>query len=162
MDEFASRQYPVQEQMRFQRRMWAAERVGWAALTAIALLALNGLFGTGWLSKANVEGKDLSIGYERFQRVAKLTEFSFRFAAGEGERSLHLSTAFQKNYEIVSIQPQPTRSQAGNDGLTFTFATSLAGGTVSLWAHPRSYGISEIEARSGNAPPLPFSVMVYP
>jgi len=162
MDEFASRQYPVQEHMHFQRRMWLVERVGWAALTAIALLALTGLFGTGWLSKATADGKDLSIRYERFQRATKLAEFSFRFAAGEGERSLHLNTAFQQNYEIASIQPQPSRSQAGEDGLTLTFATSPAGGMVSLWAHPRSYGISEIEARSGSAPPLAFSIIVYP
>ena len=52
MDEFASRLYPVREDMRFQRRSWMVERAGWLVLTAIALAALTGVFGNGPLSTA--------------------------------------------------------------------------------------------------------------
>jgi hypothetical protein len=162
MDEFASRTYPVKEHMRFQRRMWIVERVGWGVLAGVAALALTGLFGVGWLSKANATGGGLTVQYERFQRATKVAEFTFRFDAGDGERRLVLDRTFQANYEISSIQPEPLRSEAGLDGMTFTFATGASGGTVSLWAHPRSYGISRIEARSGDAAPAAFSVMVYP
>jgi hypothetical protein len=51
MDEFASRRYPVQEHMRFQHRTWLIERIGWFVLAFIVLLALLGLFGSGFLSK---------------------------------------------------------------------------------------------------------------
>jgi hypothetical protein len=36
-DEFANRRVPRREDMRFQRRSWIAERVGWAVLIVLAL-----------------------------------------------------------------------------------------------------------------------------
>lgn len=162
MEEFASRQYPVQEHMRFQRRMWVAERIGWAVFVGLALLALTGLFGSGFLSKGRVAGSGLSVEYERFERATRLSEFAFHFHPGEGERTLHLNRVFQKNFEITRVQPKPVRSQAGSDGFSLTFAVPASGGTVMLWAHARRYGISHIEARAGDAAPLAFSIMVYP
>ena len=44
MDEFASRHYPVQENMRFQKRSWIVERLGWLVLLAIAVVGLSGVF----------------------------------------------------------------------------------------------------------------------
>lgn len=162
MDEFASRQYPVKEHMRFQRRMWVVERICWGVLAAIALLGLTGLFGTGWLSRGKAAGDDLSIEYERFERSTRLSGFAFHFPPGANERTLHLNRVFQKNYEISRIQPEPKSSQAGPDGFSLTFALPPEGGTVMLWAHARGYGVSRIEARADNGPPLPFSIMVYP
>ena len=69
MDEFASRQYPVQEDMAFQRRMWIVQRIGWALLGVISLAALCGLFGNGVLSKRTATGAEMSIEYERFERA---------------------------------------------------------------------------------------------
>lgn len=161
MDEFTSRSYPFQEHMRFQRRSWMVERIGWLALTAISLTALTGLFGTGVLSARTLSAGPLTVSYERFQRVTKLAQFDFRFADG-GERRLHLNAAFRDGYEIVSIQPQPVRAEAGGDGMTMTFAVPATGGSVKLWAHPRRSGLSRLQVRTGDETPLAFSVFVYP
>lgn len=162
MNEFASREYPVKEHMRFQRRMWVVERVGWTVLVLIAALGLAGLFGSGFLSRGKVEGNGLSVTYERFERATRLSEFSFRFGPGQGERTLYLNSAFQKSYEITRIQPEPVRSEADGDGLSLTFAIPSSGGTVILRAHAHSYGISRLETRADDASPLTFSVMIYP
>lgn len=162
MDEFASRHYPVQEHMRFQRRMWAVERVGWSLLAAVALLGLTGLFGNGWLSQGSIAGTGLSVEYERFERATRLSAFAFHFPPGEGERRLHLNRAFQQNFEISRIQPEPVRGQAEGDGFSLTFPMPTGGGTVMLWAHARGYGITRIAARAGETPPLTFSIMIYP
>jgi len=162
MDEFASRHYPVKEHMRFQRRMWVVERVGWGVLGLIAVLGLTGLFGSGWLSRGTAAGNGLSIEYERFERATRLSAFAFHFAPGATERTLHLNRGFQKNYQISRIEPEPTRSQAEPDGFSLTFALPPEGGSVVLWAHARGYGIQRITARSDRAPPLSFSTMIYP
>ena len=52
MDEAVSRKYPVREDMRFQRRSWALERVGWAVLALIAIAGLTGALGNGPASRA--------------------------------------------------------------------------------------------------------------
>lgn len=54
MDERDSLHYPVREHMRFQRRFWVVERIGWMVLAAIPLLALTGVFADGALSTRSV------------------------------------------------------------------------------------------------------------
>lgn len=162
MDEFASRRYPIHEHMRFQRRAWLVERIGWGLLTALALAGLAGLFGTGWLSKNTLNGGALSVEYERFERRTRIAAWHFHFPPGESERSLHLNRTFQKNFEVTGVQPQALRSEADGNGLRMTFAVPASGGTVTMWLHPRDYGIFNIEARAGDGAPLSFSVLVYP
>jgi hypothetical protein len=148
--------------MRFQRRTWLIERIGWLVLALIVLLALLGLFGSGFLSKRSVEAGTLTIQYERFQRATRLVQFTFHFAPSpNSERRLQLNAAFQRNYEIGSIQPPPARSSA--DGLNLTFAAPPGNpADVVIWAHPRAYGTTRFEIRVDDEPPLTFSAFVYP
>jgi hypothetical protein len=148
--------------MRFQRRTWLIERIGWLVLALIVLLALLGLFGSGFLSKRSVGAGALTIHYERFQRATRLVQFTFHFAPSpRSERRLRLNAAFQKTYEVSSIQPPPARSNA--DGVNLTFAVPVGGpADVVIWAHPRAYGTTQIEIRADDEPPLTFSAFVYP
>ena len=164
MDEFASRQSPVREDMRFQRRSWIVERAGWAVLVLLALIGLSGAFGIGPLSWQTASGGSLSVEYERFQRITRLARFTLQVGAqSEPELRLHLNNALQQHFEISKIQPEPTRTAAGPDGMDLFFAT---GGTnaarIVIWAHSRRYGVSDITARVGSEAPVSFWVFVYP
>ncbi len=164
MDEFASRQTPVRENMRFQRRAWIVERIGWAVLVLIALIGLSGAFGIGPLSWWTASGGSLSVEYERFQRYTRLARFTFDVHAQNAlELPLNLNAAFQQDFEISSIQPQPARTAAGPDGIHLLFATAgTSTARIVIWAHSRRYGVSRIAARAGDEPPINFWVLVYP
>lgn len=164
MDEFASRQYPVQEHMTFQRCAWIVQRAGWLVLAAISLTALLGLFGGGILSKRTVTAGAATVEYERFQRLTRLASFNIRLApAQSAERRLHLNRAFQENYEITSIQPRPSRSATDTDGLDLAFAVRPSSASqVVIWARPRSYGSIGVGARVDDEPPMTLRIFVYP
>ena len=164
MDEFASRHYPVQENMRFQKRSWIVERLGWLVLLAIAVVGLSGVFGNGPASWAHVSGRTLAVSYERFQRATRTSSFVFDLGpGGSGERKLHLSAPFQRDFEFTSVQPRPLRSQAGDDGIDLTFAAQPgASGRVMIWAHARSYGLSSITASVDGGPSTAFWIFAYP
>ena len=163
MDEFASRQYPIRENMAFQRRTWIIQRAGWLALAAIAIAALLGLFGGGVLSKRVATGPGMSIAYERFERYSRVASFVIRFTDGQRtERRLHLNNAFQHGFEIASIQPAPTRSETSADGLVLTFAGASTPGQVVIWANPHVYGGVELSARADDNPPLNLRIFIYP
>src|SRR5262245_27034078 len=96
MDEFASRQYPVQEDMAFQRRMWIVQRIGWALLGIISLAALCGPFGYGILSKRTATGAEMSIEYERFERATRRASFVFRLAPAPTPSDICTSTGLSR------------------------------------------------------------------
>jgi hypothetical protein len=164
MDEFASRQFPIREDMRFQRRSWIVERIGWSAFVLLALIGLSGLFGTGPLSWQKASGGSLSIEYERFQRATRLARYTYEVKPQtEPELRLHLNGAFQRNFEISKIQPEPVRTAAGPDRMDLVFPASGGDSArVVIWAHPRHYGTSDIAAQIGSEAPVSFWVFVYP
>jgi hypothetical protein len=164
MDEFASRGYPVNEDMGFQRRSWTVERAGWIVLAVIAIAGLAGLFGNGPASWRTARLGELTVSYEQFQRATRASAFVFTARAGaDGELKLHLGAPFQRNFEFVSIQPQPVRSRTAPDGLTLTFSAEAgAPARVVIWARSRHYGLNTIAAALDGAAPAPIWVMVYP
>ncbi len=164
MDEFASRQFPIREDMAYQRRFWTVERAGWSVLVLLALIGLSGLLGTGPLSWAKASRGSLSVEYERFQRATRVAPYTFEVKPQTGpELRLHLSGAFQRNFEISKIQPEAARTAVGPDGMDLFFP---AGGgdaaRIVMWAHSRRYGTSDIAAQIGSEAPVKFWVFVYP
>ena len=44
-DELSDRDYPIQEDMGFQEKLWKLERAGWVALSLVVAITLLGVFG---------------------------------------------------------------------------------------------------------------------
>lgn len=164
MDEFVSRHYPVQEDMRFQRRSWAVERGGWIVLAVIALAGLTGVFGTGPLSWQHVSAGPLSVHYDRFQRRTRLAPFRFDITHSPGaEVTVKLDGGFARDFDVSSVEPQPVRSAAGPDGLTLTFAAqSGKASSIVIWAHSHHYGLTTITAAVDGGTRASFWIFVYP
>src|SRR4051794_5531463 len=74
----APRPIEVDEDMAWQRRTWAIQRIGWFAMVILVLTALTGVFGYGALSwqQASDPAGPVRIEYERFQRQG--SEFTLR------------------------------------------------------------------------------------
>jgi hypothetical protein len=166
MHERDSRNFPIRENMRFQRATWIVERLGWACIAMIPVLGLSGIFANGILSHQRLQppGHPLSVEYERFQRVTALTKFTARLTDPDGEEAhLRLSNAFQENYEIDSIQPRPSRSTGSPGDLDLFFERPESGEVeIVIWARPREFGLFDLTAASDRGEPLKFSVIVYP
>jgi hypothetical protein len=164
MRERDKRNYPISENMRLQDAFWAWERATWTVLVIILLIALTGLFAHGPLSKRTVTDGPLSLTYERFQRVTALAQFSARISVSHGDEArLTLSPAFAENFQVADIEPRPLRSSAGPDGLELVFQAPAAGElSVTIWAHPRSFGHFDLTAAASPEGRVAFSILVYP
>ena len=164
MDDNYSRNFPIREDMRFQRATWTAQRLGWALIAMVPVLGLSGVFANGILSDRTLEAPQLQLAYERFQRVTVLTRMVARLDQTSGDEAhLRLSRSFQENYEIDSIVPRPSQSTASPEWLDLTFERPETGGiTVVIWARPQSFGLFELTAGAARNRPAAFSVLVYP
>lgn len=165
MQERDSRVQPIQEDMAFQRRSWAVERVAWVVLGLLVCAALFGTFAQGPLSNRTIAATDQSVTlrYERFQRNTRATSFHISLAAGGPQTTLRLSPSFQDTYEVTGMQPAPEHSSAGPDGLDLTFAAPHGGGVaVLMWAHPHAAGFKSFAVSADGKSPIDFSVLIYP
>jgi hypothetical protein len=164
MREQDSRSYPVREDMRLQNVFWATERVVWALLGAIVLLALSGIFAHGPLGERTVGDGALSLSYERFQRHTALSRLTVRMAApNPGEASLRFGPSLLDNFQIADIEPRPLRSSAGTGGLELVFLPPATGDlAIVIWAYPRSFGVFDLTAAADPQSRVAFSILVYP
>lgn len=162
MSELQSRHYPIQEDMKFQRRSWTIERLGWIALGLFLLIALAGFLGDGRTSERTVGKPPFTVQYDRFQRLTKEARYIVQIdGGGAGERQLLFDPGFQRDYEIASIEPRPARSSAGPDGLDLRFDAPAGGLKVVIWTHPRRFGTANVTLRSGGDSVSLWS-LVYP
>jgi hypothetical protein len=109
----------IGEDAAFQRRMWRAERIGWAVVALILLAALTGVFSGGLLGRATASGAGgLSVDYDRFARYGAPTTILVRLdrEAG-GEARLRLSRSLLEAFAIERVRPRPEAEGSVADGL---------------------------------------------
>ena len=165
MEENTSREPPVPEDLRFQHRVWAAERIGWAVLLIVVIAALLGGFSSGLLSNASVATPDraLEVDYERFARKTARSHFTIQVRRSAQETRLQLSPDFIAFYDIEVLYPQPLRSTAGASGLDLLFASTAAGDlAVHLAARARRFGVASIAVSVDGLGSVEFRQVVYP
>jgi hypothetical protein len=165
MREQDERPYPVKEDMRVQRSLWAAERTAWALWALLIVATLAGFASKGPASEASVTAPNaLTVDYERFQRLTRLARFTLRVPdASAGEVTLRLDPQFVQRYEIEAIQPHPASARGGDKAFELAFAPANDSGlVVQIDARPRTWGSARLQVARDADPPVGFRVFVYP
>lgn len=141
----------VDEDLAFQRKEWAAERVGWAAMGLLVAVALTGVTGHGPASAATAGERNggFWVEYQRFARYQTIENMVVHVArdAVKGNRvRLTLDAATIQQIEIPEITPRPLSEHATGEGVTYIFAAPPAGqaGRYSFALRADGYGPHEI------------------
>lgn len=165
-DEFASRNYPIQENMPFQQRLWRFERLGWCCLCLLMVLTVLGAFSQGLLSSTRARSGDgsLEIEYERFQRNGTATQMIVTLRDKPGAWvPLRLGGDFFQHFAIETMYPQATRMHSDGAGMAMRVRTDGHGrARVYFSLRPSSLGLARNELTLGGQPALHFSQFIYP
>ena len=114
---------PIPTSLAFHVRFWTVQRLAWAAFGGVLVIALMGLTGAGGpLSQTVTRWPGGEVEAPRVGRWSTSDEIRVTLAPGEAERTLSLSHAFARAYQLEDIQPLPIRSLAGEDGAVLAFA----------------------------------------
>lgn len=122
----------IEEDVGFQEREWKVERVGWAALVLVVLLAAAGLFGHGpvsWTSASTDDGS-LEVEFERFGRRGGSQDLVIRAdaaAATDNTWQIDVSLAYSTSMDVDAITPEPESVEAVDGAIRYTFARSTEG-----------------------------------
>lgn len=114
----------IDEDLVFERRQWAVQRVGWVVMLLILVAGLIGLLGPGPISHAQVSSGALAAEYERVVRKQAPSELHVRLepgAAPEGEVALLIAQDYLDKVEIRHVLPEPSEMATAPDGTIFRF-----------------------------------------
>ena len=119
----------VGEDLGFQERWWSLERMVWGVFALILLADVLGVFGRGWLSKAELHNpaSGMAVKYERVQRAMTPSVISIQLApqaVHNGTVQLFVSSTLVQELGAQRIIPQPEHSAIGGGGITYTFLTN--------------------------------------
>ncbi len=119
----------VGEDLTFQERWWSFERIIWILFLLIVFADVLGVFGRGWLAKAELHGENtgMDVKYERVERAMTPSVMTIDFQPGaihDGKVELFASGSLVKELGTSRVIPQPEISSIGNGGITYVFAAS--------------------------------------
>ena len=166
-DEFHSRSYPVQEDMRWQRRENTLQRIGEVILIVLVLLGACGLFSKGYLSEGHQTAPDgsVSVEYERFGRVKSNMNLTIRLPhQSKGEFSLRIGSNAMDSLQVQTLQPQPLRAVTTGSELILTFSSHDMNSAHTVWLGLQPQAAGKIPMRVGleGREPALFSQWIYP
>jgi hypothetical protein len=157
----------IDEDLRFQRRDWFFQRIGWCALAIVLLAGLAGLLGPGPLSqRTRSDGRGLEIRYERFIRNSAQTDLFFRIAP-EAHASDQARLLIQRDhlaaYRLQRIDPEPAGVRSLGEYVEYSF-DAAAGNPLAIrfTMEPDELGRHAVSIRLDDGPAVDLVQFTYP
>lgn len=161
----------IDQDLDFQRRSWAVQRVGWLVMAAVIAAGLSGLFGPGLLNRASVVGaggESPRLEYSRFWRSQSVMTLRVELppAAGDANGTVRvwLNRRYLEALRVHAVTPPPERVEAGPDRLTYVFAVPAAARptAVTFDVEPRGFGALDGRLGVGVGPAVEFTQFIHP
>jgi len=154
--------------MRFQRREWVAQRIGWTIMLLIVTGALGGLFATGPMSSTSATTGDGSLRaeYGRFARHEAYTDINLSVASGaveDGEVRIFADQAFLDTWTIDSITPEPDSTELADVGIVWSFPADLTeSGHITIRVQPERIGVRSGKIGLADGELVTIRQLIYP
>lgn len=155
-------------ELRFQRKQWRIERIGWVAMAALIVYSLaGGLGGGGPLSSTEAVAADgtARVRYEKFARqlTANSVEVSLT-QRPDGSAQVQLSEGLLGSMTVKSIVPAPDVTTVAADGYMFIFKRlpGVANSKIRLQLEPQQIGAVEGWLVVGGGERLAIKQFVFP
>ena len=166
-NENQSRDYPIKENMRWQRIEWRIQHAGFALLLLIVLAGAAGLFSKGWLSNQRATSPDarLSVEYERFGRRESNMDLTLRLKQLSGDSyEVRLRGPQLDNIQLQTLQPQPDEAWSTGDSLMLRWHRRADQQEATVWigTQPQDFGRYHLTVTLDETSSVRFSQFVYP
>jgi hypothetical protein len=159
----------IDQDLPFQQRLWALQRLGWCVIACIIIAALLGLLGPGPLSSRSIESpkQTFRLEYERFLRHRTSTLLRVILpphGQTRQEARVWYEKGLIKEMIVTHIVPLPLRTEVDGQGLAYVFraVNQTEPFFVTFSLEPQSFGA--LSGRVGVAPndALYIRQFVYP
>lgn len=141
----------IDQDLQFQQRDWAVQRVTLSLMAAFLALASAGLFGPGPLSHTQVRSVDdsLAVDYLRWGRRGREANLTVQVAPAlvhEGRIRLEMPARYFSDMELRGVTPRPERVEADGDVLRFVFAAPRPQSPIDITFAIQGQGMGPVNA----------------
>jgi hypothetical protein len=152
------------EHLQFQRREWLVQRLGWALIAGLLILALAGLFGDGPLSHARAANKESgSVEYERYVRSGSRTTLVLTPAAALAPGvSIEITADYLRKFRVEHVTPEPSAVRMHGERFVYEFAASAPDAAIVFNLQPEGLGRHTAEVAINGGAPLTIRQYTYP
>ncbi len=159
-----SRVLDSESDLKFHRREWVIQRIGWVAVALFLAAAFAGLFGGGPLSHARADGPAGNIEYERFVRSGASSDLIVTPAHADpsGLHRVEITAEFLEAFRIESITPEPAAVRMTGQQLVYEFVATAPGASIAFHIHPQRLWRHSAALRIDGGEPLEISQLTYP
>lgn len=166
-DEQRSRDYPVKEDMPWQRLEWRIQRVGYALLVLIVIAGACGAFSKGFLSDQQVSSSDgrMQVDYERFGRLDSNMDMNLHLHQLKGDYyQITMSGEQLDELQIQTLQPQPDEAWSDAHTLILRWLRRAGQQDATIWlsAQPQNYGRFTFTLQLDDSSQVKLTSLVYP
>ena len=163
----------IQDDIRYHRRSWRIQRLGWGVMMLVVAAALAGFLGHGPLSRSSTGHADSSVRleYERFTRYQDpqtlRVHLSARATAAEYTR-VSISREFLDDSKIEAIVPHPEAQEIAHGRVVYVFRVTERGAptvvsfTLSAQRIGPVRGVIRLEGPAAAASEVRFWQWAYP
>ncbi|MBK5647525.1 MAG: hypothetical protein I4N51_10885 [Acinetobacter sp.] len=155
----------LEQDLQYQQRSWVFQRIGWAAMSVIALAAGLGLTGEGWLSQAKVRqpGNPLWLEYERFGRFQSPEKLRIHIdkALPTNQIRIGISRKYLEGVQIQQVTPEPDSIELSSNRLIYSFKGTTPT-AITFYIQPDKMGFSSGSVGLEGAQLLEFQQFIYP
>ncbi|WP_149182951.1 hypothetical protein [Streptomyces sp. TRM49041] len=157
----------IDESESFQRKEARFERVGWAGMAALLVVALLGVLGgAGPVTSAQASAGPMSVDYPRFARYTARNDLTITLGAAgvrEGRAVLTLESSWVNDVDIEHVTPDPEVWRVGRDGLRLVIAADAAPVVVHVTYRPDRIGpVDATVTAEATGSRVVFDQFVYP
>ena len=160
----------IDQDLEFQERDWAAERIGWTAMLLVLLVALLGVFGAGPLSHTTAGEREgqFWLEYQRFAHydapTLPLVVHVDTNLAQEGQVQLWFERDYLQSFQVEGVLPEPKGVEIGIDRYIYVFEVGETGPPTQVTFILEPEQIGRVSGRIGiqDTPGLEISHFFYP
>jgi hypothetical protein len=159
-----TRDLQIDEDLRFQRHEWQAQRLGRALLSLLVVAALLGLTGGGGpLSQAEATepGGAIAIDYQRFVRRGARSTIVVRLRTAPGQARLWISDEYLRQVRVEAISPEPDSVSVEQRRHVYTFKTDSPDVTVALELEHSTSGRLHADIGVAGGPGVGFQQLAF-
>jgi hypothetical protein len=114
------------DEIGFQRREWALQRVAWVVMLAVVVAALAGFFGVGSVSSTTAESADgsIQVEYDRFVRYDGKSTLSLSLspdAVEGGKATVYLSRDLVGHWKVEAVTPTPSTESSSEEWVIYEY-----------------------------------------